>query len=78
MRESRQGGGKTLFDYKKTLLDNKGARFNSIDLSNNPQYQMAEAMDDTRSMKSEFDYTTKKKFVEMVSSIQKPRFRLPQ
>jgi len=28
-------------------------------------------------MKSEFDYSTKKKFVEMVSNIQKPKFKLP-
>ena len=81
-REPSEKKTSTLFYYKKTLLDNQRAtRYNTNNTQevNN----QAEALpqdrntslskheiggDDSRSMRSEFDYTTKKKFTEMANT----------
>lgn len=56
-----------LFDYKKTLVDKQQPNL-TIEQRLNAQDDL---LDETRSVKSEFDYSVKKKFVEMLS--QQPR-----
>ncbi|CDW73389.1 UNKNOWN [Stylonychia lemnae] len=51
-----------LFNHRQTLLDNKALK----SLSQSFQKEQNAGDDETRSMKSEFDYTSKRKFVEMV------------
>jgi len=63
-----------LFDHKKTLgqqVDKK--TFATLD---ERLAKEDRELDEQRSMKSEFDYSTKKKFVEMIS--KQKRFTLPQ
>jgi hypothetical protein len=55
-----------LFDYKKTLIDPKN---NSLTVEE--RLNKTEIEDETRSIRSEFDYTTKKKFVDMISKEKK-------
>lgn len=65
---------KALFDYKKTLVEGKNSNVTVEQRLNgeNPE------LDETRSIKSEFDYSTKKKFVEMISQQQRQqKFKLP-
>ncbi len=57
---------KPLFDYKKTLVDSKNNGQTIEERLNRP-----DAEDETRSVRSEFDYTTKKKFVDMISKERK-------
>lgn len=69
---------KALFDYKKTLVDQKKGDRMTIEERLNEAANEA-ALDDTRSIKSEFDYSTKKKFVEMISQQPKDkRLKLPE
>lgn len=56
---------KPLFDYKKTL-DSKNYGQTIDERLNRPDVE-----DETRSVRSEFDYTTKKKFVDMISKERK-------
>jgi hypothetical protein len=55
-----------LFDYKKTLIDPKN---NSLTVEE--RLNKTEIEDETRSIRSEFDCTTKKKFVDMISKEKK-------
>ncbi len=57
---------KPLFDYKKTLVDSKNNGQTIEERLNRP-----DAEDETRSVRSEFDYTTKKKFVDVISKERK-------
>ena len=56
---------KALFDYKKTLVDPRS------NMTLEERLKRPEMEDETRSIRSEFDYTTKKKFVEMISKEKK-------
>ena len=47
---------KALFEYKKTLADTKTL-----------EQRLNDDLDETRSVKSEFDYATKKKFIDIMS-----------
>ncbi len=77
---NKNSGGltqKALFDYKKTLVNDKSNNL-TIEQRLNAQDDL---LDETRSVKSEFDYSVKKKFVEMISQQRhnglNNKFRLP-
>jgi hypothetical protein len=57
---------KDLFDHKKTAVvqDNKKGAFATLDERLEREDR---ELDEQRSMKSEFDYSTKRKFVDMIS-----------
>lgn len=70
VNDQNKGG---LFDHKKTLIGHEKAGLEHRLLMSNPD----DLLDETRSVKSEFDYSTKKKFVEMISGQNSKKFRLP-
>lgn len=63
MQQSPQQQQQSLFNHQQTLLDNKALRS-----FHNPQEDKGGVDDETRSVRSEFDYATKKKFVDIVKT----------
>ena len=64
-----------MFDYKKTLAGQQPDKKAFATLDERLAKEDRD-LDEQRSMKSEFDYSTKKKFVDMIS--KQKRFTLPQ